>query len=80
MASNPFHVPNASLGQAYDVGPSPVDPRAQTLQVLKFRGHLVSPAPGMLGHLYGIQEGPTMMVSFYYSKYKWSAVWLHEFD
>jgi hypothetical protein len=43
-----------------------MDPRAQTRHTAgtQFRGHLVSPAPDVLGHLYGIKEGPTMMVSF----------------
>ena len=66
MATNPFHVPNASLGQAYFLGPA-MDPRAQTLRAAatQFRGHVVS--PGMLGidgRSYGIQEGPVVTVSF----------------
>ncbi len=61
-----------------------MDPRAQPLQIggTQFRGHLISPAPGMLGRSYhGSQEGPTMTVSFYYSKEQneWSAMCLHEF-
>ena len=73
IMANPFHVPNASMGQAYYLGPQAMDPRAPTLPAAtQFRGHVVS--PGMLGvdglsYHPGIQEGPTMMVSFYYSKY-----------
>ena len=66
MATNPFHVPNISLGQDYFLGPA-MDLRAQTLPAAatQFWGHIVS--PGMLGidvHSYGIQEGPIVMVSF----------------
>ena len=68
MATNPYHVPNASLAQAY-LGPA-VNPRAQTslrtaaTQFHHSPGHVVS--PGMLG-IDGRswpQEGPTMMVRF----------------
>ena len=66
MVTHPFHVPNASLGQAYFLGPA-MDPRAQTLRAAatQFWGHVDS--PGMLsidGRSYGIQEGPLVMVSF----------------
>ena len=68
-ATNPFHVPNASLAQAYYLGPA-MDPREQTslrTAATQFHhgGHVVS--PGMLGidgRSYGIQEGPTVMVKF----------------
>ena len=59
MVTNPFHVPNASLGQPYFLGPA-MDPRAQA--ATRFRGHVVS--LGMVGHSYGIQEGPLVTVSY----------------
>ena len=68
--ADPFHASNASMGQTYYLGPQAMDPRAPTFPAAtQFCGHVVS--LGILGvdGLSYHQEGPTVMVSFYYSKY-----------